>query len=185
MTLIFVGHVCLVAEQPDPPSSGADSASDRFWLSGQVNFIEQFHGSLRSLYSGPNSLRETSENALSQVLTLYTGVQLAPGLEFLLDVESAGGRGVSDALGLGGFTNLDVVRNPSLGSAPYIARIMVHKTFALSRERVEASRTPLSLAASLPARRLEVRFGKLSTPDFFDINSIGSNSHLQFTHWTA
>ena len=185
LTLIFAGHVCLLAEQPDQPGSGADLASDRFWLSGQANFIEQFHAPFRSPYSGPNSLRSTSENALSRVLTLYTGIQLSPGLEFLFDVESAGGRGVSDALGLAGFTNLDVVRNPSLGSAPYVARIMVHKTFALGRELVEASRTPLSLASSLPVRRLEVRFGKFSTADFFDINSIGSDSHLQFMNWTA
>jgi high affinity Mn2+ porin len=185
LTILLVGQVCLHAEQPDQPGSSTEWASDRFWLSGQANFIEQFHAPFRSPYSGPNSLRATSENALSRVLTLYTGVRLAPGLEFLFDVESAGGQGVSDALGLGGFTNLDVVRNPSLGSAPYVARIMLHKTFALSPERVEANRRPLSLASSLPARRLEVRFGKFSTADFFDINSIGSDSHLQFMNWTT
>jgi len=42
--------------------------------------------------------------------------------ELVLDVESAGGAGISQALGLAGFTNLDVVRNPTLGSAPYVAR---------------------------------------------------------------
>lgn len=38
--------------------------------------------------------------------------------DFIYDEEAAGGRGLSEALGLAGFTNLDVVRNPSLGSVP-------------------------------------------------------------------
>ena len=58
--------------------------------------------------------------------TLYLGFQphhnLRYNTDFILDVESAGGRGLSEALGLAGFTNLDVVRNPNLGTTPYLAR---------------------------------------------------------------
>ena len=67
---------------------------------------------------------------MSRVLTLYTGIRAGRGWEAILDIESAGGRGLSDALGLAGFTDLDVVRNPSLGSAPYLARLMVRKVVA-------------------------------------------------------
>jgi hypothetical protein len=34
-------------------------------------------------------------------------------------------------------------------------------------------------------RRLELRAGKMSTVDFFDLNSAGSDSHLQFMNWTS
>jgi hypothetical protein len=98
----------------------------RWWLSGQVNLISQMHGRFTSPYQGDNSLRPESEQALSRLWTIYTGVTLPGHTELLFDVESAGGRGLSDALGLAGFTNLDVVRNPTLGTAPYIARAMVH-----------------------------------------------------------
>ena len=64
----------------------------------------------------------------------------------ILDVESSGGRGVSEALGLAGFTNLDVVRNPNLGPTPYIARVQLHQTIGLSNKLVDAERTPFSLA---------------------------------------
>jgi len=37
----------------------------------------------------------------------------------------------------------------------------------------------------LPRRRLEIRFGKFSMPDFFDLNSVGSDTHLQFVNWTT
>jgi high affinity Mn2+ porin len=157
----------------------------RFWISGQMNFIFQAHGDFPALYSGPNSLHNTGEHALSRVFTLYTGVIVHPGTELLVDVESTQGRGISDALGLGGFTNVDVVRNPDLGAKPYIARVMLHQTFALSDETVDQERTPFAFAKSVPRKRLEVRLGKLSAVDFFDTNAVGSDSHLQFTNWTT
>src|SRR5205807_483866 len=43
----------------------------------------------------------------------------------------------------------------------------------------------LSLAARVPARRIEIRAGKLGIADFFDLNAVGSDSHLQFTNWTV
>ena len=45
--------------------------------------------------------------------------------------------------------------------------------------------TPLALAAQVPARRIEIRAGKLGMADFFDVNAVGSDSHLQFTNWTV
>jgi high affinity Mn2+ porin len=50
--------------------------------------------------------------------TLYLGYQLWPNTRYntdlIVDFENAGGRGISQALGLAGETNLDVVRNPTL-----------------------------------------------------------------------
>src|SRR5262249_11977170 len=43
----------------------------------------------------------------------------------------------------------------------------------------------LGLATRLPARRIEIRAGKFGTADFFDVNSAGSDSHLQFLNWTV
>jgi high affinity Mn2+ porin len=165
------------AQKPEP--------ADRLWISGQANVILQRHGAFPAPYSGDHSLRPVDETATSTVLTLFTGVQLARHTEVIVDVESAGGRGISDAFGLAGFTNLDVVRNPSLGAAPYLARAMFHRTIALGSEEVAAERTPLSLARKIPARRLDIRVGKFGTADFFDVNSAGSDSHLQFMNWTV
>jgi high affinity Mn2+ porin len=49
---------------------------------------------------------------------------------------------------------------------------------------VDADRSQFSLANTVPERRFEIRVGKMSLPDTFDINSIGADSHLQFTNWT-
>ena len=157
----------------------------RWWLSGQLNLIDQAHQPFASPYDGHNSFRADRERALSRVWTLYTGVAVSRRFEILLDIESAGGRGLSDALGLAGFTNLDVVRNPTLGSTPYVARAMAHWTIALSDDEVDATPTAFALAARVPARRLEMRAGKFSVADFFDVNGVLSDSHLQFTNWTV
>ena len=159
--------------------------SDRFWLSGQANFIFQTHPPFPAAYSGENSLNPSYEKATSRVLTLYTGIRLNDSTEFVLDVEEAGGAALSTGLGLAGNTDLDIVRNPSLSKAPYLARGMIHKVFALSKDKVESDRNELSLFKELPRRRLEIRFGKFSIVDFFDQNSVGSNTHFQFTNWTV
>lgn len=163
----------------DHPESG------RLWVSGQINVIGQGHGAFPAKYSGLNSLRPTDEFAVSNVLTLYTGYELTKTTEVLFDVESAGGHGISAALGLAGFTNLDVVRSPDLGQTPYLARFLIRKTIALGGEQRGAERGPLQLATELPARRLTLMAGKFSLVDFFDFNEVGSDSHLQFMNWTV
>jgi len=156
-----------------------------FWISGQANVILQWHGSFPAKYSGPNSFRSEAESATSKVYTLFLGYELTHTTEVFMDVESVTGLGLSAALGLAGFTNLDVVRNPELGQVPYLARAIVRQIIPLSDERVSAERGPLALATSLPARRLEFRVGKFGMVDFFDTNTWGSDSHLQFLNWTV
>jgi len=159
------------------------AADGRLWVSAQMNAIFQAHPEFPARYSGPNSLNNHYEKALSRVMTLYLGYRLNGSTELLVDVEGAGGRGLSNALGLAGFTNLDVVRNPSLGQAPYLARFEVHRVFALGKNMAEGQASPFSAFRSLPERRLEIRAGKMSLADLFDLNTEGTDSHFQFMNW--
>ncbi len=170
---------------PDPTTVFPHPDDTRWYVAGQVNIISQGHPPFDAAYSGPNSLHPYGEDATSRLLTLYTGIELNTNIEALFQVESASGDGISDALGLAGFTNLDVVRNPSLGGTPYVARAMFHAIVPLSGDKVESERTPLSLFTRLPSHRLEFRVGKFSMADFFDVNEAGSDSHLQFMNWTV
>lgn len=167
------------------PTFFPHSESSHYWISGQANFILQWHPRFRAPYTGANSLRPEAEHQMSRLFTLYTGYQITKNTEILVAPESTGGRGLSDALGLAGFTNLDVVRNPDLGAKPYISRLMIHQIIPFSSERIPATRGPLSLATELPVRRLEIRLGKIALAEFFDFNSVGTDSHFQFMNWTA
>lgn len=182
---------------PAEPANSADSDDDltlfphsegsRYWISGQANIIFQWHPSFPAPYSGPNSLHRYAENATSKLYTLYLGYELTSTTEVYLDFESAGGHGISDALGLAGFTNLDVVRNPDLSQVPYLARAMIRQVIPLTDERAPQERgaTTFTLANTVPARRIEIRAGKFSLADFFDQNTWGSDSHLQFLNWAV
>jgi high affinity Mn2+ porin len=169
----------------DPETMFPHFKSTRFWLSGQANFIFQTHPDFHADYSGAHSLSPDYEKATSRVLTLYTGVRINNSTELLVDIEEAGGEALSLGLGLAGNTDLDIVRNPLLSKAPYLGRGMMHKVFALSKDKVESQRSFLSLFDELPRRRLEIRFGKFSMPDFFDVNSVGSDTHFQFANWAV
>ncbi len=163
----------------------AHSQTSPFWISGQANFIFQWHPRFAAQYSGPNSFERASEQAASEVLTLYTGVQIGNRTEALVDIESAGGSGLSQTLGLAGFTNADAVRSPSLDEAPYFARAELHQVIALSDDNERVERTPLSLLRMLPERRIDLYLGEFSLVDFFDYNSVASDSHSQFMNWTV
>jgi len=177
------------AQAPADPAMFPHPDTTRYFITGQANIIFQAHGPFHSPYEGTNSLLARGEYKPSLVGTLFMGFELvrnpARHLEAIYDEESAGGRGISEALGLAGFTNLDVVRNPTLGPVPYLARVQLHQTIGLSGKMVEAARGPFSLATETPERRLELRVGKLGLPDAFDLNSVGTDSHLQFMNWTV
>jgi high affinity Mn2+ porin len=173
-------------EAPVPPDTFfPHSQTAKWWISGQANFIFQAHGTFYSQYSGPNSFTAPTEHALSRVMTLFTGYEFTPNTALYFDEEEAGGGGLSQALGIAGFVNLDVVRNPSLSQLPYIARLMIQQIIPLSKDKIESERTPLSLQTEMPLRSLSIRFGKFALADFFDNNVGGTDSHYQFLNWTA
>ena len=103
----------------------------RYFIAGQANIIFQAHAPFHSPYEGVNSLLGRGEYKTSLVGTLFLGAELvrnpARHLEVLYDEESAGGRRISEALGLAG------VHQPGrwcgilrLGPVPYLARVQVH-----------------------------------------------------------
>jgi hypothetical protein len=176
--------VVSVRAQETSGSGNPSDISNKYWLSGQLNVVTQFHPAFHASYSGPSSLQSDPEIAPTWVATIYTGYELSSTTEFFFDIESARGKGVSGALGLGGLGDLDAVTDGRATAAPYTARAMVRKIIPLSAQMVSEGRSPLGLAANLPARRLEVRVGKMSLTDFFDLNAVGSDSHLQFLNYS-
>ena len=199
----LIGSLSICAQQPAPENaplagSTADQTSltvfphpdsQRWLLSGQANIVFQSHPGFHSPYDDTNSMLARGEYKTSLVGTLFTGYQLVRGPRYstdvIFDMESAGGRGISEALGLAGFTNLDVVRNPQLGPTPYVARAQLHQVIGLTDKTTTAQRTPFSLATEVPARRFDLRAGSMSLPDVMDQSGAGSDSHLQFLNWTV
>jgi high affinity Mn2+ porin len=138
-------------------------------VSGQANSITQTDFNFHSPYSGANSLSGTHEVASSCVFTLFTKVIMPMNTDVEVDVESAGGGGIGNALGLAAYVNLDVVRNPALGAKPYFARAVLHHAVGDEKSR----------------NRFDFYAGQFSTVDWFDGNMLGSDSHTQFMNWAV
>ena len=156
----------------------------RWWISGQINAILQAQPGFHDPYEGDNSFHSDKHAALSIVGTVYAGFEITSTTSIVIAGESAGGGGLSDALGLAGFTNLDVVRNPSLGPTPYVARAYIDQIIPLSHAEAH-ERDPLHIQRTLAPRRIEIMAGKLATAETFDQNSVGTDSHMQFMNWSA
>jgi hypothetical protein len=172
----------IVAMAPHPDNQS-------WWLSGQANIIIQGDLPFHSPYQGENSFIGRGEYKTSMVGTLYTALRPTHSIRYntdlIFDLEAAEGRGLSEAFGLAGFTNLDVVRNPNLGKIPYIARYEIHQVFGFTNKTTSQEPGPFALAPSVPLRRVEFRVGKMGANDFIDLNEVGSDSHLQFMNWTV
>ncbi len=157
----FLAFSCgLVAAQEQQPVSVE--------VSGQINSVTQGCFNFHSPYSGPNSLPGAGQLASSRVMTLFTKLALPASTDLEVDIESAGGSGIGNALGLAAYVNLDVVRNPALGSKPYLARAMLHHSVLFGGQQ-----------------RLDIYAGQFSTVDLFDVNAVGGDSHTQFLNWAV
>jgi high affinity Mn2+ porin len=168
-------------DQENPSFFRQHLIAGRFWLSGQANFIFQAHTPFHSPYSGPNSFHGYGEDALSVTDTLYMGARLRRFAELIVSADEADGRGLSDGLGIAAYPNADVI-DPDLTGAVFISRCFYHHTIPLTADRIDESPNPFFLQSSIPRQRVEVIFGKMSLLDYFDVNEVGSDSHLQFTN---
>jgi len=172
----------IVAMAPHPDNS-------QWWLSGQANIIIQGDLPFHSPYQGKNSFIPRGEYKTSMVGTVYTAWRPTHSIRYntdlIFDLEAAEGRGLGEAFGLAGFTNLDVVRNPNLGRVPYPARYEIHQVHGFTHKTTSQDPGPYAVAPSVPLRRLEFRIGKMGANDFIDVNGPGSDSHLQFMNWTV
>ena len=120
---------------------------------------------------------------MSQTYGVYLGSQVTRYFQTYLDVEMFQGNGLSRGVGLGGYTNGDVLRSGSadLGKAPYLARLFGRYLIPLSGEMGEpVERGMDQLPGKEPADRIEIKGGKLSPADDFDLNRYANNQRTQF-----
>lgn len=198
------GLLCLMASEPpafaqgEPtPSSGNPQKPTQpgsptlpprallpYEIGLQATLIDQQLFKFRSPYEGPLSLRSRNENEKSDTYTLYLGVQLTKGLEGFVNPEMARGNGLSQAVGLAGFTNGDVIRNPTLGQDPYLGRYLLRGTIPTGKGEEEVQPGENQIAGTKrPLHRVVITFGKLGTNDIFDTNSYANSTRTQFMNW--
>src|SRR5262249_40054601 len=113
----------LVAREPEGEPTKLPYWFPRI-LGAQATIIDQGVLPFHSPYRDANSFKANGDNQISQTYGLYLGSQPTRRLHFYFDVEMFKGAGISNATGLGGLTNGDVIRSGSvnLPKDPYVAR---------------------------------------------------------------
>ncbi|MBS0589087.1 MAG: carbohydrate porin [Proteobacteria bacterium] len=180
-SLCVLGMTSAFAQATD---SGAEFFVPQL-LGAQYTFIDQHQDALRSPYSSPLSLRANGDTARSHTFGAYFGVQLPWHLQFYLDAEMFKGAGVSNATGMAGLTNGDVIRSGTvdLGKRPYVARRVLRYTLPLSEETTAVDAAQDQLPGLEYGNRIEVKVGKFAASDDFDKNRYANSTRTQFMNW--
>ncbi|MGD0656414.1 MAG: hypothetical protein ABSA16_18940, partial [Thermoguttaceae bacterium] len=110
-------------------------------LGAQATFIYQNAPGFHSPYSGEKSFifDHSFKQQMTQTYGLYFGSQVTKSLQLYADFEMFRGSGISSGLGLGGYTNADVIRAgpANLGQDPYLARLYARYVIPLSGAMTE------------------------------------------------
>jgi high affinity Mn2+ porin len=150
----------------------------------QFTGIMQGHPGFHAPYAGQNSLDSVREKAFSVTSTFYLGRRLWKGGEFYFNPEIAGGKGISSALGIAGFTNGECFRIGDPSPALYIARVFLRQTIVLGHDSEWAESDANQLAGWTPKYGLIITAGKFSIADVYDCNSYSHDPRTQFMNWS-
>ena len=165
-------------------SARADDAPQPFALHGQFTSVSQYHPSFRSAFQGPNSLDPGSRGDTTNDVTLYLGVRPWGGAEIWLDPEVDQGFGLSNTLGVAGFTSGEAYKVGN--STPYfrLQRWFLRQTVDLGGASKKVDPDLNQLGGSQSENRLVFTLGKFSAVDIFDTNKYAHDARNDFLNWT-
>ncbi len=177
--------------QPTPDSSAAVSApavlpTEQDWaIHGQTTFTEQYHPAFTSPYRGGNSLDPGSRGDETFDVTLYVGWRPWQGGEIWINPEVDQGFGLSDTVGIAGFSSAEAYK---VGAAdPYVRvpRLFLRQTLNLGGAVQGVDADLNQLGGRQTADRLVLWVGKFGVTDVFDNNRYAHDARNDFLNWAV
>ena len=163
----------------------ADATAVDWWgLHGQSTFVTQYHPGFHAAFSGPNSLDPQAQARETFDLTLFGGLRLWRGAELWVNPEVDQGFGLSNTLGVAGFTSGEAYKVGA--DAPYfqLPRLFVRQTINLGGEVAQVEAGLNQLASRQTANRVVMTVGKFSVVDIFDTNRYAHDPRNDFLNWS-
>jgi high affinity Mn2+ porin len=168
---------------PDQPPSAQDTESERWNLYFQSTSIGDYHGTFRSPYEGPLSLKDYMERDVSLTATLFFTLRLEQDTFLIFDPEIAGGKGFSGVNGIADQPNGEIPRVASATPKPYIARLLIQHDFGFGSEKERQESDENQLAGDRPMTRYSIYAGRFTVTDYFDDNNYTHDPRTQFMAW--
>jgi high affinity Mn2+ porin len=147
--------------------SQKNESIEKYSLKFQMTSVYQWHPAFPAKYSGANSMLAEEQRALSVTSTLFLDVPLWKGALLSFNPEMAGGEGLSEAKGLGGFPNGETFRIGNPRPAVYLARLLIQQHIQLKENQ------SITLVA-----------GKFGLGDYFDNSTFSHDPRTQFLNWS-
>jgi high affinity Mn2+ porin len=160
-----------------------DPESNRWEIHGQTTYLPQGYPGFRALYSGTNSLTPAPQAQATWSNSLFLNMRLWEGGEVYFTPELLQGFGLSDTVGLGGFSSGEAQKS----NFPYphynTSRLFLRQTFGFGGEQEELASGPTQLGGKVDVSRLTVQAGKFAVLDIFDGNAYAKDSRKDFMNW--
>ena len=161
----------------------------RYDLQGEITYTGQAVPSFPSKYQGRNSFPANGVASATETAELYLGARPLPNIEAYINPEIAAGSAPGAGLGLGGYSNGDLVGQPVSNSQFVMARAFVRWRIPLRQGKDQpvgtepVGRSPNIIAGPVPQHRLVVTVGKFAVSDIFDVNAFANNPRTQFINY--
>ncbi len=165
-----------------PTNTPPDTAAWSVHL--QTTFVSQYHPSFAAAYSGGNSLDANANSENTSDATIYLGRRLWRGAEFYFNEEVDQGFGLSNTLGLAGFSSGEAYKVGRAKRYFLGQRAFLRQTFDLGGDVEKSADDINQLATSHTHNRLVLTAGKFSVVDIFDNNTYAHDPRQDFLNWS-
>src|SRR5579884_2462596 len=162
----------------------ADEDTEDWAVHAQSTFVAQYHPGFQSPFRGPNSLDPHGQARETSDLTLYGGIRPWRGAELWVNAEVDQGFGLSNTLGLAGFSSGEAYKVGAANPYPRIPRVFLRQTINLGGEESKVEAGLNQLAGSQTNDRMVLTVGKFSVVDVFDTNKYAHDPRADFFNWS-
>lgn len=171
-------------DAPIEPSVPTSDAPEQASLHGQFTYVAQYHPSFRSPYRGANSLYPGGSAKKTADLTLFAGARLWRGAEVYVNPEIDQGFGLSNTLGVAGFTSGEAYKVGS--TSPYfrVPRLFLRQVFDLGGATESVQSEANQLSGTRTHDNIVLTLGKFSVVDIFDTNAYAHDPRSDLLNWS-
>lgn len=155
-----------------------------FAIHAQSTFEDQATLAFTSPYRGANSLDPAARGRETFDATLFVGARPWRGAQIWIAPEVDQGFGLSNTLGLAGFSSGEAYKVGK--AAPYVRlqRAFIRQTIDLGGQSETVDADFMHLRGRQSANRLVITLGKVSVTDIFDANDFAHDPRGDFMNWS-
>jgi len=167
-----------------PVAARAADGPDWLAVHGQATFTLQGTPGFASPYAGPNSLTPHQRKETIDA-TLYVGARPWTGGELWINPEVDQGFGLSNTLGVAGFTSAEAYKVGKKHPYTRLQRAFFRQTIGLGGDARQVEGGQNVFAGKADANRLVITAGKFGVGDVFDTNLYAHDPRGDFLNWAA